>query len=60
MADAAIAAGLPSASVLRYSTSAEAADHIGGLIQSGDVVLVKGSRGIGIDRIVDRLTLECG
>ena len=60
LADAAIAAGLPSASVLRYSTSGEAADHIGGLIQSGDVVLVKGSRGIGIDRIVDRLTLECG
>jgi UDP-N-acetylmuramoyl-tripeptide--D-alanyl-D-alanine ligase len=60
LADAAIAAGLPSASVLRCGTSTEAADRIGGLIQSGDVVLVKGSRGIGTHRIVDRLTLEFG
>jgi len=60
LADAAIEAGFPRTSVLRCGTSAEAADHIGGLIRSGDVVLVKGSRGIGTDRIVDCLTLEFG
>ena len=58
LADAAIEAGLPAASVLRCTTSDEAADQIGGLVRAGDVVLVKGSRGIGTDRIVDRLRSE--
>ena len=58
LADAAIEAGLPAASVFRCTTSDEAADRIGGLVRAGDVVLVKGSRGIGTDRIVDRLKSE--
>ena len=60
LADAAIEAGLPAASVLRCTTSDEAADRIGGLVRAGDVVLVKGSRGIGTDRVVDRLRSELG
>jgi UDP-N-acetylmuramoyl-tripeptide--D-alanyl-D-alanine ligase len=60
LADAAIEAGLPVASVFRFTTSDEAADRIGGLVRAGDVVLVKGSRGIETDRIVDRLRLEIG
>ena len=60
LADAAIEAGLPAASVLRCATSDEAANRIGGLVRAGDVVLVKGSRGIGTDRIVDRLRSEPG
>ena len=60
LADAAIGAGLPAASVLRCTTSDEAADQIGGLVRAGDVVLVKGSHGIGTDRIVDRLRSELG
>jgi UDP-N-acetylmuramoyl-tripeptide--D-alanyl-D-alanine ligase len=35
--------------------SEEAASLIGGLVREGDVVLVKGSRGIGTERIVDAL-----
>ena len=60
LADAAIEAGLGAASVVRCTTSDEAAEQIGGVVQAGDVVLVKGSRGIGTDRIVDRLRVELG
>ena len=60
LADAAIEAGFPAASVLRCTTSDEAADQIGRLVRAGDVVLVKGSHGIGTDRIVDRLRSELG
>ena len=60
LADAAIDAGLPAASVHRCSTSDEAADRIAGLTRPGDVVLVKGSRGIRTDQVVDRLRSELG
>ena len=60
LSDAAMEAGLPAASVFRCTTSHEAADQIGRLVRAGDVVLVKGSRGIGTDRIVDRLKSELG
>ena len=60
LADAAIAAGLPSAAVLSFTTSDDASDEIGRLVRPGDVVLVKGSRGIGTDRVVDRLAAELG
>jgi len=60
LAEAAIEAGLPTASVLKCATSDEAADQIGGLVRTGDVVLVKGSHGIRTDRIVDRLRSELG
>ena len=60
LADAATEAGLPAASVVRCTSSDAAADQIVGLVRSGDVVLVKGSHGIGTDRIVDRLRLELG
>ena len=60
LADAAIAAGLPRASVLSFATSDDASDEIGHLVKAGDVVLVKGSRGIGTDRVVDRLEAELG
>ena len=60
LADAAIDAGLPAASVHRYATSGEAADRIAALTRGGDVVLVKGSHGIRTDQVVDRLRVECG
>jgi UDP-N-acetylmuramoyl-tripeptide--D-alanyl-D-alanine ligase len=58
LADAAIAAGLPRAKVIYVATSDEAADVAARLVQRGDLLLVKGSRGVRTDRVVDRLKAE--
>jgi UDP-N-acetylmuramoyl-tripeptide--D-alanyl-D-alanine ligase len=60
LAAAAVAAGLPAASVEWVSTSEEAADAAARLVQPGDVVLVKGSRGIRTEVVVQRLRGERG
>jgi UDP-N-acetylmuramyl pentapeptide synthase len=41
-----------------FATSDEAAAGMAAIVRPGDVVLVKGSRGIRTDRIVDRLKGE--
>ena len=51
---------LPAASVRSFTTCDDASDEIGRVVRPGDIVLVKGSRGIGTDRIVDRLVAELG
>lgn len=58
MAAAAIAAGMPAARVTHVSTSDEAAERLLSLVRPGDLVLVKGSRGIRTDRVVDQLRAE--
>jgi UDP-N-acetylmuramoyl-tripeptide--D-alanyl-D-alanine ligase len=58
MADAAVAAGMPRAKVIYVATSDEAADAAATLVQRGDLLLVKGSRGVRTDRVVDRLKAE--
>ena len=58
LADAAVAAGMPPASVRRFATSEEAAAAAVALVRPGDVVLVKGSRGVRTDRVVERLSVE--
>lgn len=55
LAHAAIAAGMSAGSVRYVHTSDEAADALSAAVRAGDVVLVKGSRGIRTDRVVDRL-----
>ncbi|MGD9901933.1 MAG: UDP-N-acetylmuramoyl-tripeptide--D-alanyl-D-alanine ligase [Vicinamibacterales bacterium] len=55
LAAAAIAAGLAPAVVHHVATSAEAAALAAGMVGAGDLVLVKGSRGIGTDAVVARL-----
>ena len=60
LADAAVAAGMPAASVRYFATSDEAADAAAALVHSGDLVLVKGSRGVNTDRVVERLKAERG
>jgi UDP-N-acetylmuramoyl-tripeptide--D-alanyl-D-alanine ligase len=52
---AAIAAGLAPEVVTHVADSTEAADVAAGLVQPGDLVLVKGSRGIRLERVVERL-----
>ena len=60
LAGAAVDAGMPEAAV-RYLTSSEAAaPEVVAAVLPGDVVLVKGSRGIRCDVVVDRLVRERG
>ena len=56
MGEAAVAAGMSRQSVMHFESSGDAADAVAGLVASGDVVLVKGSRGTRTDVVVDRLT----
>jgi UDP-N-acetylmuramyl pentapeptide synthase len=58
MADAAISAGMPVTAVVAVDTSAAAADEALRRVRPGDLVLVKGSRGIGTDLVVERLQAE--
>jgi UDP-N-acetylmuramoyl-tripeptide--D-alanyl-D-alanine ligase len=58
MADAAIAAGLSLPRVHHFETSDEAANSAAAWARAGDLVLVKGSRGVQTDKVVDRLKAE--
>ena len=58
LADAAVAAGIGRANVLYVATSDEAAAAAATRVRRGDLVLVKGSRGVRTDRVVDRLKAE--
>ena len=55
LAAAAIEAGMPPHAVTHCATSDEAAAVVANAVQAGDLVLVKGSRGIRTDRVVDAL-----
>ena len=58
LSDAAVIYGLPETAVTHVSDSEAAADLLMRLIIPGDMVLVKGSRGIKTERIVERLRME--
>ena len=58
LAAAAAAAGMTRASVRHVATSPAAADAAVELVRSGDLVLVKGSRGLRTDIVVERLKSE--
>jgi UDP-N-acetylmuramyl pentapeptide synthase len=49
---------VPRANVRYVAASDEAADIAAALVRAGDLVLVKGSRGVRTDRVVDRLKAE--
>jgi UDP-N-acetylmuramoyl-tripeptide--D-alanyl-D-alanine ligase len=53
IADGALAAGMPAAAVRPCSTADEASEVLDDLLTSEDVVLVKASRVMGLERIVD-------
>jgi UDP-N-acetylmuramoyl-tripeptide--D-alanyl-D-alanine ligase len=57
---AAVAAGLAERARAHCETSDQAAELAATLVEPGDLVLVKGSRGIRTDRVVDRLKAERG
>jgi UDP-N-acetylmuramoyl-tripeptide--D-alanyl-D-alanine ligase len=58
LAASAIDAGLARASVHYIASSEEAAPLVAGAVRPGDVVLVKGSRGIRTDLVADRIKAE--
>jgi UDP-N-acetylmuramoyl-tripeptide--D-alanyl-D-alanine ligase len=60
LAAAAVSAGMKAANVRHFATSDDAADAALSMVQPGDVVLVKGSRGVKTDRVVERLKSELG
>ena len=53
--DAAVNAGLPESHVRFFPTSAEASNFISAEIRKGDLVLVKGSRGVHTEKIIQSL-----
>jgi UDP-N-acetylmuramoyl-tripeptide--D-alanyl-D-alanine ligase len=58
MARAAVRAGMAPDAVAHFPDVASALPSILAQVRSGDLVLVKGSRGIGTDTVVDRLKAE--
>jgi UDP-N-acetylmuramoyl-tripeptide--D-alanyl-D-alanine ligase len=60
LAGAAVAAGLPADAVEWFGDSAAAAAPIVAALRPGDLVLVKGSRGIRTDIVADRIVSELG
>jgi UDP-N-acetylmuramoyl-tripeptide--D-alanyl-D-alanine ligase len=58
LADGAISAGMPTSAVTYFERSELAATEVAGVIRSGDLVLVKGSRGIRTDLVADRIAAE--
>ena len=53
--EAAVLAGLPPARAVRCTSADEATSSLKMLIKPGDVVLVKGSRAVGLERVCDAL-----
>lgn len=58
LANAAVSAGMPASSVSYVERSEHAAALVGSALRPGDLVLVKGSRGIRTDQVVDRIEAE--
>ncbi len=60
MAEGAAAAGMDRARIVSFADSGEAARAVPPLVAAGDLVLVKGSRGVKMERIVESLRERLG
>jgi UDP-N-acetylmuramyl pentapeptide synthase len=58
MAEGARAAGMAGSRVSAFDSADEAAPALAALVNDRDLILVKGSRGVHLDRIADRLTAD--
>jgi UDP-N-acetylmuramoyl-tripeptide--D-alanyl-D-alanine ligase len=53
--EGAVAAGVPKAQTKFFASSEQAADFLSSFVKSGDLLLVKGSRGVKMERVVESL-----
>ena len=60
LGEAAVEAGLAPGAVVHCDDSPAAAAWLSARVQDGDLVLVKGSRGVRTETVVTRLVAECG
>jgi UDP-N-acetylmuramoyl-tripeptide--D-alanyl-D-alanine ligase len=60
IAEGAIAAGMEPSRVVRVQDAEVALEVVPHRVRGGDVVLLKASRGIGLDRVVDGLRRQLG
>jgi UDP-N-acetylmuramoyl-tripeptide--D-alanyl-D-alanine ligase len=58
LANGAVSAGMSASAVMHFERSESAAVVVKGALRAGDLVLVKGSRGIRTDLVVDRIVAE--
>jgi UDP-N-acetylmuramoyl-tripeptide--D-alanyl-D-alanine ligase len=60
IADGAMISGMSPERIFSFQDSEDAAEHVTGLLQDGDLVLVKGSRGIRMEKIVEKMKITFG
>jgi UDP-N-acetylmuramoyl-tripeptide--D-alanyl-D-alanine ligase len=53
--EGAVASGFPRAQTIFFASPEEAAEYLKDFLESGDLLLVKGSRGVKMERIVESL-----
>lgn len=58
MAQGALIAGMPESAILQYENSREAGKDLESRISEGDVILVKGSQSIRMERVVEEIMAE--
>jgi UDP-N-acetylmuramoyl-tripeptide--D-alanyl-D-alanine ligase len=58
MVEGALSAGMKKEQTFHFENSTAAAGKIQSLIQQGDLILVKGSRGIMMEKVVEQLKEE--
>jgi UDP-N-acetylmuramoyl-tripeptide--D-alanyl-D-alanine ligase len=54
--EGAVAAGVPKSQTKFFTSSEQAADFLAGFVKAGDLLLVKGSRGVKMERVVEAVT----
>lgn len=55
MKDAAVKSGMNPDDIVCFDTSLEAGDYVRGIVEKGDVVFVKGSQGVRMERAVEKV-----
>lgn len=58
IADGALNAGMPESSVFQFEDAGKAGEYLQDILQAGDVILIKGSQSIRMERTVEEIMLE--